>query len=267
MVPARTPTHMLSDSRTSWYLASPHTAGAIGNTPHAYVDDASVRPALTTTPASAASGSQALGPASAAGAADEAVAVETAGVRAVQALEKVPTAGFAEDIVQQVQEPLFSSADVHNNYIDDLAWVGDLLLSKSVDDEIVLWRPVADVPRAARLGIPVAPASTITVLHRFKILRTSLWYMHMGLDASLHTLACGNTTGKVYVWRLRWAAVEAAAAGARPRITMPADVIDCGVGEVPVRSVEVVGPGALLVGMDDGRVLLLLQRPAAGDAA
>lgn len=185
----------------------------------------------------------------------------------LQALDAAPTAGAANDIVQHIQEPVFSSTDVHSNYVDDIAWLGDLLLTKSVHDEIVLWRPVADVTRAARLGAAAAPANGIMILHRFRIQRTNLWYVRMGLDAALSTLACGNTAGRVYVWKLRWGAVEAAAPGTRPRMTMAADVIDCGVGEVPIRCVEVVGPGALMVGMDDGRVLLLVQRGGASGGA
>ena len=34
----------------------------------------------------------------------------------MQALDAVPTAGASNDIVEHVHEPLFSSADVHNNY-------------------------------------------------------------------------------------------------------------------------------------------------------
>lgn len=182
-------------------------------------------------------------------------------IRRMQALDTQPTAGAADDVVQHVQEPLFSSADVHRNYVDDVAWVGDLLLSKSVHDEIVLWRPVADVARAARLGAAVAPASAVVVLHRFRIPRASLWYVHMGLDADLSTLACGNTAGRVFVWRLRWDALEAAPPGTRCRIASAAEVVDCGLGEVAIRCVEVVRPGALLVGLDTGHLVLLVQRP------
>eukprot|EP00892_Ulva_mutabilis_P005858 jgi/Ulvmu1/3644/UM017_0058.1 len=177
-----------------------------------------------------------------------------------EALDVAPTAGAAEDIVQHIQEPVFSSTDVHQTYVDDVAWAGDLLLTKSVHDEIVLWRPVADLARAARLGVTATPVAEWQELHRFKLAKAGLWYVRMGLDAALTTLACGNTVGKVHVWRLRWDAVEAAPPGARRRVATAAEVVDTGLGEVPIRCVEVVAPGVLLVGMDSGHVVLLVQR-------
>ncbi|KXZ50387.1 hypothetical protein GPECTOR_16g560 [Gonium pectorale] len=40
-----------------------------------------------------------------------------------------------------VQLPLFSTLRVHNDYVDCVRWMGDLVLSKSVHDVITLWRP------------------------------------------------------------------------------------------------------------------------------
>ena len=38
-----------------------------------------------------------------------------------------------------VQYPMHSSSKVHGNYVDSVAWLGDLILSKSVDDQVLLW--------------------------------------------------------------------------------------------------------------------------------
>ena len=51
-----------------------------------------------------------------------------------------------------VQRPAFSTRRVHSGYVDCARWVGDLVLSKSVQNAAVLWQP--DVRRrrdAARI--------------------------------------------------------------------------------------------------------------------
>jgi hypothetical protein len=44
-----------------------------------------------------------------------------------------------------------SDAQVHMNYTDCVRWMGDLILSKSVSDRIVLWRPLEHDPEKGTL--------------------------------------------------------------------------------------------------------------------
>ena len=51
----------------------------------------------------------------------------------------------------------FSTHLVHSNYVDCVRWVGDLLLTKSVDSRILMWRPVEDATRQRAAPQPPFP--------------------------------------------------------------------------------------------------------------
>ncbi|KAG1661560.1 hypothetical protein FOA52_009559, partial [Chlamydomonas sp. UWO 241] len=93
-----------------------------------------------------------------------------------------------------VHRPLFSSSQVHANYVDCVRWLGDLVLSKSVDFEILTWRPrSSDEP-----GVHVS--TSFQLLQRFPLPESRIWFVRFSLDASFTLLACGNRTGKVYLY-------------------------------------------------------------------
>lgn len=39
------------------------------------------------------------------------------------------------------QSPLYSTSLIHTRYVDSVRWVGDCVLSKSINGRIVLWCP------------------------------------------------------------------------------------------------------------------------------
>jgi len=45
-----------------------------------------------------------------------------------------------------VHYPIFSSTELHNNYVDNIRWYGDLLFSRSTEPNIILWKPEAGLP-------------------------------------------------------------------------------------------------------------------------
>ncbi|KAK1861371.1 hypothetical protein I4F81_003955 [Pyropia yezoensis] len=58
--------------------------------------------------------------------------------------------------------PLFSSRRIHRHYVDCAAFIGDLILSKSNDERLVLWRPGTVAPSASA-GVVAAEARGTSV--------------------------------------------------------------------------------------------------------
>ena len=79
--------------------------------------------------------------------------------------------------------PSFSTRRVHTDYVDCVRWVGDLLLSKSTDNTIVLWRPV-------RNGTDSADAM---ILREYCMRGAEVcWFVRFGITKQMHQLVCGR---------------------------------------------------------------------------
>mmetsp|Transcript_6106 Transcript_6106/g.13268 ORF Transcript_6106/g.13268 Transcript_6106/m.13268 type:complete len:385 (+) Transcript_6106:260-1414(+) len=95
---------------------------------------------------------------------------------------------------KNLQHPVFSSKQIHGNYVDCVRWLGDLCLSKSVTGKILLWR-------AEEISEPgVVTATKFTVLQEYPLPDSHIWFVRFSLDPTLSLLACGNRQGKVFVW-------------------------------------------------------------------
>ncbi|CAN6884885.1 unnamed protein product [Brassica oleracea] len=93
-----------------------------------------------------------------------------------------------------VQFPVFTTS-VHTNYVDCNRWFGDFILSKSVENEILLWEP--------QLKDNSPGEGTSDVLLRYPIPNCNLWFIKFSCDLSLNYLSIGNQKGKIYVWDLK----------------------------------------------------------------
>jgi len=99
-----------------------------------------------------------------------------------------------------VNYPEFTTRDVHRNYVDCCVWLGDLVLSKSCDNQVVCWKPKEplDVVMSRKSNDEVG----VFVLHKFDITLCDIWFMRFAVDYNQILLAMGNQVGKIYLYSL-----------------------------------------------------------------
>jgi polycomb protein EED len=91
----------------------------------------------------------------------------------------------------------YSTRDIHRNYVDSVKWFGNLILSKSCENEIVCWKPGQIDDEKLK---PNETKSTI--FHTFDLPDCEIWYIRFDTDLMQHYIAGGNQNGKVYVWNV-----------------------------------------------------------------
>jgi len=99
-----------------------------------------------------------------------------------------------------VHYPAFSTRDIHRNYVDCVRWYGDLILSKSCDNKVILWKP--KVPMENLLLKHGVSESGVSILHKFDFTQCDIWFIKFALDYNRKILAVGNQTGKIFCWDL-----------------------------------------------------------------
>lgn len=98
--------------------------------------------------------------------------------------------------VPMIQFPCFATLKVHKHYVDCVHWVGELLISKSLQNRLLLWSPKGDREALA------SPAALFTVLEEYMLDSCVSWFIRFGVDCSRQLVACGNERGVVTVYKL-----------------------------------------------------------------
>ncbi|XP_011095328.1 polycomb group protein FERTILIZATION-INDEPENDENT ENDOSPERM isoform X1 [Sesamum indicum] len=93
-----------------------------------------------------------------------------------------------------VQFPVFI-ASVHTNYVDCNRWIGDFILSKSVDNELVLWEP--------KMKEQSPGEGTVDILQKYPVPECDIWFIKFSCDFHYKAAAVGNREGKIYVWEVQ----------------------------------------------------------------
>ena len=100
------------------------------------------------------------------------------------------------------QYPYFATDRVHLNYVDCVHFLGDLILSKSTYNSIVLWLPEipVTVQGDAAKGAAYCPPKEIIALRTFDLGHCNIWFVRFGVDSDGRYLAVGNIRGEVDIW-------------------------------------------------------------------
>ena len=102
------------------------------------------------------------------------------------------------------QFPYFSTNKAHINYVDCVQFVGDLILSKSIDNKVVLWKPIFDNDDETTIihTTNMVP-SDILFLREFQLENCGSWFIRFESPPPYHhLLALGNQVGEVKVWHI-----------------------------------------------------------------
>eukprot|EP00873_Tetraselmis_striata_P023352 jgi/Tetstr1/443616/TSEL_031615.t1 len=96
-----------------------------------------------------------------------------------------------------VQYPIFSSSKVHGNYVDCIRWLGDLVLSKSVDNRILLWG--VDLKHSQKNKNSL---ESVDFLQEYPLEDADIWFLRFSMDYHCEVMAAGNRLGKVFVYNV-----------------------------------------------------------------
>lgn len=100
------------------------------------------------------------------------------------------------------QFPVFTTRNVHRNYVDSVSWYGNCVLSKSCENAIVMWKPgKLDGPIESEFQVGTSSNDqTASVLHKFECDDNEIWYIRFGMDESQKVIAVGNQVGVIFLW-------------------------------------------------------------------
>eukprot|EP00941_MAST-03F_sp_MAST-3F-sp1_P003589 g3589.t1 len=87
------------------------------------------------------------------------------------------------------QVAAFSTRRVHGDYVDCARWVGNLILSKSTQNDMLFWQP--DVRRRK---------DAANILVRYPLKDSEIWFVRFTLDKEKKRVAVGNKRGRITIW-------------------------------------------------------------------
>eukprot|EP00884_Botryococcus_braunii_P007714 jgi/Botrbrau1/16944/Bobra.49_2s0010.1 len=93
---------------------------------------------------------------------------------------------------------VFSTDQAHSNYVDCVRLLDDdLVLSKSVNNQIALWRP------HRRSADASSERGLIDLIALYNLEDCNVWFIRFSLDGTFSRMACGTNIGNVLVFDLQ----------------------------------------------------------------
>lgn len=91
----------------------------------------------------------------------------------------------------------YTTRSVHRNYVDSVKWFGNTFLSKSCENSIVWWKPGNLEDTELNFN-----TNSVSVIKKFDVDDSELWFVRMDLDPSQRFIAVGNSFGKIFLFDL-----------------------------------------------------------------
>lgn len=88
--------------------------------------------------------------------------------------------------------PIFQTRNVHGNYIDTVKFFGDLIISKSCENVIKIWKPTYHNNKMRPM-----------VIKELQLSDANIWFMKFGLSPDFELLASGNVKGQLFLFNLQ----------------------------------------------------------------
>ncbi|PWA74234.1 polycomb group protein FIE2 [Artemisia annua] len=86
-------------------------------------------------------------------------------------------------------------ASIHTNYVNCNRWIGDFMLSKSVDNEFILWEP--------KMKEHSPGEGTVDIIQKYPVPESDIGFIKLSFDFHYNAAAIGNKEGKIFVWELQ----------------------------------------------------------------
>ncbi|PWA50203.1 fertilization-independent endosperm [Artemisia annua] len=97
-----------------------------------------------------------------------------------------------------VQFPILL-ASIHTNYVNCNRWLGDFMLSKSIDNEFILWEP--------KMKEHSPGEGTVDIIQKYPVPESDIGFIKLSCDFHCNAAAIvcgtGNKEGKIFVWELQ----------------------------------------------------------------
>lgn len=174
---------------------------------------------------------------------------------------------------KKVAEPIFSTKHAHCNFVDCVRWLGEMLLTKSVDEQIMCWKPIIEGEKngihdennnvvEGRLQsqqgrVALKQNEKIQFVQQLLLEGTrDVWWMKFNLDTLGRVLAQGTSEGSVMVFDPGAIHRDAVAVLTPKRIPLSSNSGGCGEDEdkdeLLVRQTAVSYDGGIIIACHEG---------------